>query len=235
MPRNSKKSKKSSTRLRRFVTSLRISRLLVGLLILAVLKIALVAAWSLEEVREKAAQAVMPEAKRMVLEQASQGVRLKVLGDSEAVAAEGDNQSQPDASAQEAQAKPENVSEADWKALKAREDELNRRERSLDALEQELNQKLQQLTAMRQDIQKMLQQADSLKDKKIKHLVDVYSNMKAQQAASVIETMDQDLAVKILSGMRGRQAGEILTYVSAKKAAQLSEELTRLQVPFSNN
>jgi len=177
----------------------------------------------------------MPEAKRMVLEQASQGVRLKVLGDSEAAAAEGDNQSQPDASAQEAQAKPENVSEADWKALKAREDELNRRERSLDALEQELNQKLQQLTAMRQDIQKMLQQADSLKDKKIKHLVDVYSNMKAQQAASVIETMDQDLAVKILSGMRGRQAGEILTYVSAKKAAQLSEELTRLQVPFSNN
>jgi flagellar motility protein MotE (MotC chaperone) len=88
---------------------------------------------------------------------------------------------------------------------------------------------------MRQDIQKMLQQADSLKDKKIKHLVDVYSNMKAQQAANVIETMDQDLAVKILSGMRGRQAGEILTYVKPEKAAKLSEELTTLQVPFQNN
>jgi hypothetical protein len=32
--------------------------------------------------------------------------------------------------------------------------------------------------------------------------------------------------------MRGRTAGEILSYVQADKAAQLSEDLTRLQMPF---
>jgi flagellar motility protein MotE (MotC chaperone) len=44
--------------------------------------------------------------------------------------------------------------------------------------------------------------------------------------------MDINLAVKVLSGMRGRQAGEILSFVEAKKAAQLSEKLTQLQIPF---
>jgi flagellar motility protein MotE (MotC chaperone) len=229
MQRNNRKSKKSSTRLRRFVTNLRISKLLVGLLILAVFKLALVAVWSFDEIREKAAEAIKPKVEE--LQQTAAGVRLKVLADNVALAAESDAKN---ASAQ-APAKPAGVSEEDWKALKAREDELNRRELSLNALEQEIEQKLQQLTAMREDIQKMLDQANVLKDKKIKHLVDVYSNMKAQQAANVIETMDQDLAVKILSGMRGRQAGEILTYVKPEKAAKLSEELTTLQVPFQNN
>ena len=77
----------------------------------------------------------------------------------------------------------------------------------------------------------MIADADVLKDKKIKHLVGVYTAMKAKQAAQVIESLDTDLAVKILSGMRGRSAGAILGYVSPKKAAKLSEELTKLQTP----
>ncbi|MFW5837987.1 MAG: MotE family protein, partial [Desulfovibrionaceae bacterium] len=157
------------------------------------------------------------------------GVKLKVLADSDAMAAENDQDSQIP------EDKPETVSDADWQALKDRKEELDRRERSLEALEKELDQKLEKLTELQADIQKMLKQANTVKDKKIKHLVEVYANMKAKQAADVIETMDQDLAVKILSGMRGRQAGEILTYVSAKKAAKLSEELTKLQVPFEDN
>jgi flagellar motility protein MotE (MotC chaperone) len=87
---------------------------------------------------------------------------------------------------------------------------------------------------MKAEIQKMLKEAQGVKDKKIKHLVSVYANMKAEQAASVIENLDQDLAVKILSGMRGRQAGEILNNVSPEQAAKLSEELTRLHVPFED-
>ena len=64
------------------------------------------------------------------------------------------------------------------------------------------------------------------------HLIDVYSNMKAKQAASVLETLDERIAVKILAGMRGRQAGEILTYVNPQKAARLSESLTKMQMPL---
>ena len=58
------------------------------------------------------------------------------------------------------------------------------------------------------------------------------SNMKAKQAASVLETIDEATAVKILAGMRGRQSGEILTYVNPTKAARLAEALARMQLPF---
>ncbi len=131
-------------------------------------------------------------------------------------------------------AKPSNMPEADWKALKAKEDELARKERSLRTLEKNLDKKLAELNDLEKRLKKMIADADVLKDKKIKHLVGVYTAMKAKQAAQVIESLDTDLAVKILSGMRGRSAGAILGYVSPKKAAKLSEELTKLQTPLED-
>ena len=129
-------------------------------------------------------------------------------------------------------ARPSGMPEADWKALKAKEDELARKERSLRTLEQNLDKKLAELNSLEKRLKKMIAEADVLKDKKIKHLVGVYTAMKAKQAAQVIESLDTDLAVKILSGMRGRSAGAILGYVAPKKAAKLSEELTKLQTPL---
>lgn len=117
-------------------------------------------------------------------------------------------------------------------ALLKKQDELNRREQALKLLEKEIDEKLARLKKLESDLQGMLEQAGEVKDKKLRHLVDVYSNMKAKQAAVVIETLDQKIAVKILAGMRGRQAGEILTYVDPDIAANLSESLTKMQLPF---
>ncbi|GFM37098.1 MotE family protein [Desulfovibrio psychrotolerans] len=117
-------------------------------------------------------------------------------------------------------------------SLQQKQEELNRREADLNRLQQEINQKIQNLQQLEQRLQVMLEQAEETKDKKMRHLVDVYSNMKAKQAADVLSTLDEGIAVKILAGMRGRQAGEILTFVNAEKAARLSEALTRMQLPF---
>ncbi len=67
-------------------------------------------------------------------------------------------------------------------------------------------------------------------DEKLRHLVDVYSNMKPKQAAEVLATLDERIAVKILAGMRGKQAGEVLSYMQAAPAAKLSELLSRTQI-----
>ena len=117
-------------------------------------------------------------------------------------------------------------------ALQRKQDELNRQEKDMKRLQQELNQKLANLQALEARLNSMLKEAQELKDKKMRHLVDVYSNMKAKQAAQVLETLDEKIAVKILAGMRGRQAGEILTFVTPAKAARLSEALTKMQLPF---
>ncbi len=153
-----------------------------------------------------------------------------------AVAAEAPKpQNDPAKAAGQEKARPSEMSELDWKALKAKEDELARKERSLRTLEQNLDKKLADLNALEKRLKKMLADADVLKDAKIKHLVGVYTAMKAKSAAQVIESLDTDLAVKILSGMRGRNAGAILGLVEPKKAAKLSEELTKLQVPLEGN
>jgi flagellar motility protein MotE (MotC chaperone) len=122
---------------------------------------------------------------------------------------------------------------ADWKALKRKEEELARKEQSLQVMEKDLEERLARLIKLEGQIKAMLEEAKGMKDEKFRHLVDVYANMKAQQAAQALESLDEDTAVKILAGMRGRQAGEILNYVSSKKAAVFSQALTQMQVPFS--
>ena len=87
------------------------------------------------------------------------------------------------------------------------------------------------LKEMETSIKGMLEEAKGVKDQKLKHLIDVYSNMNAKQAAKVLETLDNGIAVKILAGMRGRGAGEVLNNMEAKKAAGLTEMLTKIQLP----
>lgn len=115
--------------------------------------------------------------------------------------------------------------------LQKRQEELDQREQGLKSLEADLNARMTKLKEMETSLKSMLDEAKGLKDKKLKHLIDVYSNMNAKQAAKVLETLDNTIAVKILAGMRGRQAGDVLNNMEAKKAAQLTEMLTRLQLP----
>lgn len=135
----------------------------------------------------------------------------------------------PEAEVEDAQSTDINE---ELRRIRAREEELDRRERNLRTLESEIDGKLEELGRLEESLDTMLQEADVLKDQKIRHLVDVYSNMKPQQAAQVLETLDENIAVKILAGMRGRQAGDILTNVNSSKAARLSELLTEMQTPF---
>lgn len=117
-------------------------------------------------------------------------------------------------------------------ALNRKQEELSRREQDLRALEQEMDARLIRMQVLEQRLQTMLHDAEETRGEKYKHLVDVLSNMKARQAAEVLETLDEKIAVRVLAGMRGRQAGEILTYATPAKAARLTEALARMQLPL---
>ncbi len=119
-----------------------------------------------------------------------------------------------------------------WQKLKEKQAQLKRKERMLKELEQRIEEKLKEQRALAQRLQRLIDEAEVLKNKKIKHLVEVYSNMEPARAAKVLEKLDKDLAVKILAGMQGRIAGEILNNMDSKTAAKLSEALTRFQTPF---
>jgi flagellar motility protein MotE (MotC chaperone) len=216
----------------RFVTNLKLSNVLCALLFLALVKIGALTVMGLETtrlaVRGNAAKTLVAAA----LDNAPAQAQTPAAGQAPAAPAQAPAKNAPAATAApaaQAAAQPPAEQPLNWQMLKQKQDELTAKEAALKTLENDLNARLQNLTALEGRIKNLIDQANGLKDEKMKHLIGVYVNMKSKQAAQVLETLDETIAVKILAGMNGRQAGEILSNVSPKKAARLSEDLTKMQ------
>ncbi|MDR1308954.1 MAG: hypothetical protein LBL95_03500, partial [Deltaproteobacteria bacterium] len=140
-------------------------------------------------------------------------------------------------------AKSEELSRREFE-LNRREAQLNTREEALKTLETDVNSKLlaserskgelTELVARNQailDEQKALraqqqQEDEQLKDARIEHLVTAFKGMKPEQAGVLISSMDDSVAVSILSAMPGSNAGKILAMVTPDKAARLVKSIS---------
>lgn len=111
------------------------------------------------------------------------------------------------------------------KELDLREAELNRLEEELQKQKVELDEKIKQLESTRSQIAQTLKGRVENDQAKVSKLVEVYSGMKPAQAAKVIETINEDLAVQILDRMKKKSAANILNVMNADKAQRLSEML----------
>ena len=111
------------------------------------------------------------------------------------------------------------------KQLDLREAELSKLEEELQKQKAELDKKLQQLETTRREIASTLKTRVEADGEKVDKLVQMYSNMKPQQAAKVIETLNEDLAVGVLDKMKKKNAADVLNVMDPKKARKLSEIL----------
>lgn len=109
------------------------------------------------------------------------------------------------------------------KELDAREEELNRMESELQVQKVELEKRLKELEEMRTKISSILEDRVKVDEQKVDTLVQMYTNMKAPQAAKVFETMDEDLAIEILGRMKKKNAADIMNLLKPEKAQILSE------------
>jgi len=217
----------------RFGSNLKISRVLVSLVFLALLKLVVFGMMSVDSVTLKVVETVMPEALPSVaMAQEDPKKSQTPIADAADSDANRTEKSEAEADSKAEEVRTEKDLPEEWKALKRKEEELAIKERTLQELEANIKAEAAKVEKMHAEIRQMLDDAKVVKDKRVKQLVDMISNTKAKKAAEILQTMETDLAVKVLSGMRGRQAGEILSFVEAKKAAELSEKLTELQVPF---
>lgn len=110
------------------------------------------------------------------------------------------------------------------KELDAREEELSRVEQELTAQKSELEKRMKELEEARLRISAMLEDRVKVDAEKIETLVQMYSNMKAPQAAKIFESMDEDLAVEILGKMKKKSAADIMNLLKAEKAQIFSEK-----------
>jgi len=115
--------------------------------------------------------------------------------------------------------------------LQEKEKNLEKREQQLAAIEKELDKKIAELTGIRDEIREKIRNEAAQKkageEKKIKHLIKVYSSMKPQKVASLIEKLDINLVIEIFSRMKGDTVGPILSSVDIEKGAKISEGLLK--------
>ena len=111
--------------------------------------------------------------------------------------------------------------------LKKEQAELDREKTELLAIREEINHKIATLTQLRNEIRAHMAEKKAVKAQNLKHLIKVYSTMKPQKAASLIDKLDIDFAIALLSNMKGDAVGNILTFVNLEKAARISEGLVK--------
>ncbi len=109
--------------------------------------------------------------------------------------------------------------------------DLARQQQDILMLRQQMDQRLKDLQDAEQKMKDMIREAKGLEDKKIRNLIQMYANMKPRTAAKALESMDERVAIRILSGMAPKQSGEILTYTNPVKTAKFTELITRMRLP----
>jgi len=145
-----------------------------------------------------------------------------------------DLMAKPIASEEKSEAQKVNeVPEKHLLTLVERARELDQREEDLLKLETEIEQKnkeiaerISELEKMRSEIASKLKSQVDVDNKKIDQLVDVYSAMRPGQAAKIFEDLDEELAVRVLTRMKKKNAAEILNLMKVEKAKKFTELYT---------
>lgn len=117
--------------------------------------------------------------------------------------------------------------------LKKREEELLLKEKNLEALENKILADLQKIEEALARSEEMVGIKKDLIEKNVKSLVQAYSSMKPVQAAALLERMDQDIAIIIISRMRSRDAGKVLGAMSTRIAKGISEKIAGKKDPLN--
>jgi flagellar motility protein MotE (MotC chaperone) len=113
--------------------------------------------------------------------------------------------------------------------LKEKERALNEKEALLKALQKDIEGKLARLEEIQKNIEAFRKEQERLKNEKIDSLVKIYGTMKPKEASKLLEKLDDDLVVNIISRMTTEQAAKIIANMDVKKAAEISQKLSKVK------
>lgn len=114
---------------------------------------------------------------------------------------------------------------AQWDSLRQREESLRIRQGELEALERRIDEKMRRLAELEVSVKAEIAAYRQLSNERVKHLVKIYSSMKPNAAANLMNQTDTDVAVEVFLNMKGEIAGGILSYMDPQKAAVITQRL----------
>ena len=109
--------------------------------------------------------------------------------------------------------------------LKKREEELRIKQTRLEALEAKVRKDLDKIEKNISESKKQMGIQDEKTKENVEALIKVYSSMKPEDAANLVEAIDEGLALQIISGMKSKIAGQVLSNLDVKVAKRISDNL----------
>ena len=110
-------------------------------------------------------------------------------------------------------------------ALDAKAKDIDKRAIQLRVAETEIDKKLKQLKEYEQRLSKLINQYTLKEQENVSALVKLYASMKPKDAARIFNTMDIDITVAILRGMKPSSSSAILSQMNSEKAQAVTAEL----------
>ncbi|MDH4099264.1 MAG: hypothetical protein OEV28_01660 [Nitrospirota bacterium] len=128
-------------------------------------------------------------------------------------------------------------------SLARKEAELKKREEALKVEEERIAQvkkgiadELAKLDAARKDIEKLLEDnrallgiADDVREKNLKRLAKIFDSMPAEQLAPVVEKLDINLLLQVVSRMKPKQAAKVMAVLSPELSARISGKMGKAE------
>ncbi len=110
-------------------------------------------------------------------------------------------------------------------ALDVRAKEIDKRAIQLKVAEDEIDRKLSQLKTYEQKLKKLIDQYSKKEKENIASLVKLYTSMKSKDAARIFNTLDMEITVALLKGMKPANSSAILSQMTPEKARAITSEL----------
>lgn len=117
-------------------------------------------------------------------------------------------------------------------ALGTRRQELDARGEAIEtqdglmlAAEQRLNERLAELRTLETHVNDLLGQLDQAQEQRLRSLVDVYTRMRAKDAAAVFDGLNDDVLVQVASRMREANLAEVMGRMDPARARALTQML----------
>jgi flagellar motility protein MotE (MotC chaperone) len=117
------------------------------------------------------------------------------------------------------------------KQLEAREAALDTKAELAGAAERRLNERLEELKRLETRVQDLLGQVDEEQARRLATLVDVYQRMRAKDAASVFDALDENVLIEVAARMRQQNLAEIMARMNPERARALTVKLAETRLP----
>lgn len=103
------------------------------------------------------------------------------------------------------------------------------REQLLDLAEGRLANRLQDMRDLKDELSKMLGDLSEMKKEELQQLAQIYGNMKPEEAAGILNRLDNSIVYDVLKRMQAKKSAKIMARMDGAKARFISELMAQEQ------